>query len=147
MFFKKFLNNILPKREQGQGLVEYALILVLVAVVVIAILLILGPAIGQVYCRVANALQAGSCTFGSGSFTGVTVTSGMGNQQTVSFTVSQPTSGITVNTTAGTPQSPPSSCSGTCSFNITGLGVGSHGAVTISGTGTSAGTGSISGSW
>ena len=36
-------------REEGQGLVEYALILVLVAVVVIAILLLVGPEIGQVF--------------------------------------------------------------------------------------------------
>jgi pilus assembly protein Flp/PilA len=36
-------------REEGQGLVEYALILVLVAVVVIAILLLLGPTIGNVF--------------------------------------------------------------------------------------------------
>ncbi len=35
--------------EEGQGLVDYALILVLVAVVVIAILLTLGPQIGQVF--------------------------------------------------------------------------------------------------
>ncbi len=48
-------------REEGQGLVEYALILVLIAVVVIAILLLLGPAVSQVYCKVANALQPGSC--------------------------------------------------------------------------------------
>lgn len=33
-------------KEKGQGLVEYALILVLVAVVVIAVLLILGPILG-----------------------------------------------------------------------------------------------------
>lgn len=33
-------------KEKGQGLVEYALILVLVAVVVIVILAILGPTIG-----------------------------------------------------------------------------------------------------
>jgi len=32
-------------KEKGQGLVEYALILVLVAVVVIAVLALLGPAI------------------------------------------------------------------------------------------------------
>jgi len=32
--------------EEGQGLVEYALVLVLVAVVVIAILALLGPYIG-----------------------------------------------------------------------------------------------------
>ncbi len=35
--------------EEGQGLVEYALILVLVAVVVLAILAIFGPAIGNLY--------------------------------------------------------------------------------------------------
>ena len=35
-------------KEKGQGLVEYALILVLVAVVVIVILAILGPAVVSV---------------------------------------------------------------------------------------------------
>jgi pilus assembly protein Flp/PilA len=43
-------------REEGQGLVEYALILVLVAVVVIAILLLLGPAIGAVFSQIMDAL-------------------------------------------------------------------------------------------
>ncbi len=38
--------------EEGQGLVEYALILVLVAVVVIAILTLLGPAIGNVFSNI-----------------------------------------------------------------------------------------------
>ena len=42
-------------REAGQGLVEYALILVLVAIVVIAILLLLGPVVGNVFSNlVAN---------------------------------------------------------------------------------------------
>jgi len=41
-------------KEKGQGLVEYALILVLVAVVVIAILTLLGPAIGNVFSDVMN---------------------------------------------------------------------------------------------
>jgi len=36
-------------REEGQGLVEYALILVLVAVVVIVILALLSPAIGNMF--------------------------------------------------------------------------------------------------
>jgi pilus assembly protein Flp/PilA len=39
-------------KERGQGLVEYALILVLVAVVVIAVLLILGPIIGNVFTKI-----------------------------------------------------------------------------------------------
>ena len=43
-------------REDGQGLVEYALILVLVAIVVIAILAILGPQIGNVFSQITNAL-------------------------------------------------------------------------------------------
>jgi len=45
----------LPK-EEGQGLVEYALILVLVAIVVIAILLLLGPAIGDVFSTIVDAI-------------------------------------------------------------------------------------------
>ncbi len=39
-------------REEGQGLVEYALILVLVAVVVIIILVLLGPAIGNIFSNI-----------------------------------------------------------------------------------------------
>ena len=42
-------------REEGQGLVEYALILVLVAVVVIAILTLLGPVVGNVFSAIKNA--------------------------------------------------------------------------------------------
>lgn len=43
-------------REEGQGLVEYALILVLVAVVVIVILSLMGPAIGDIFSDIVNAL-------------------------------------------------------------------------------------------
>ena len=39
-------------REEGQGLVEYALILVLVAVVVIVILALLVPVIGNVFSSI-----------------------------------------------------------------------------------------------
>ncbi len=45
-------------RENGQGLVEYALILVLVAIVVIAALLILGPVIGSAFSTVNNSLNS-----------------------------------------------------------------------------------------
>ena len=48
-----------PQNEEGQGLVEYALILVLVAVVVIVVLAILGPTIGNIFSNVINGLQAG----------------------------------------------------------------------------------------
>ena len=43
-------------REEGQGLVEYALILVLVAIVVIAILLLLGPSVGNVFSNLVSNL-------------------------------------------------------------------------------------------
>ena len=43
-------------REQGQGLVEYALVLVLVAVVIIAILTLLGPQIGNVFSQIIEGL-------------------------------------------------------------------------------------------
>jgi len=42
--------------ENGQGLVEYALILVLVAIVVIVVLSILGPQIGNVFSQINDAL-------------------------------------------------------------------------------------------
>jgi pilus assembly protein Flp/PilA len=42
--------------EEGQGLVEYALILFLVAIVVIAILILLGPQIGSVFSGVTKGL-------------------------------------------------------------------------------------------
>ncbi len=39
-------------REQGQGIVEYALILLLVALIVIVVLALLGPAIGNVFSNI-----------------------------------------------------------------------------------------------
>jgi pilus assembly protein Flp/PilA len=47
------------RHEEGQGLVEYALVLVLVAIVVIAILALLGPQIGNVFSRITNGLEGG----------------------------------------------------------------------------------------
>lgn len=44
-------------RQEGQGLVEYALILVLVAVVVIAVLTLLGPAIGNVFSGIIEGIK------------------------------------------------------------------------------------------
>ena len=47
---------LLAPKEKGQGLVEYALILVLVAIVVIAALMILGPLIGNVFSKINSSL-------------------------------------------------------------------------------------------
>ena len=42
--------------EKAQGLVEYALIIALMAVVVVAVLLVLGPAIGNVFSKIISGL-------------------------------------------------------------------------------------------
>ena len=44
-------------REEGQGLVEYALILVLVAIVVIVVLQVLGPTVGNVFQNIIDNLD------------------------------------------------------------------------------------------
>jgi len=65
--YNRFKN--LKKKEKGQGLVEYALILVLVAIVVIAALMILGPIIGNVFSDINSSLStvsSGGSTSSSG---------------------------------------------------------------------------------
>ncbi len=44
-------------KEKGQGLVEYALILVLIAIVVIAALTLLGPQIGNIFSNISSNLS------------------------------------------------------------------------------------------
>jgi pilus assembly protein Flp/PilA len=51
-------NNLLDRRQSGQGMVEYALILVLVSIVVIVILLTMGNQILNVFSNVVAALGA-----------------------------------------------------------------------------------------
>jgi pilus assembly protein Flp/PilA len=55
--FKKLFAQEMDKEEEGQGLVEYALILFLVAVVVIGILIVLGPRIGSIFSAVTKGLS------------------------------------------------------------------------------------------
>jgi pilus assembly protein Flp/PilA len=52
------LVNRLGSRQSGQGMVEYALILVLVSIVVIVILLTMGGQISNVFSNVVTALNA-----------------------------------------------------------------------------------------
>jgi len=47
----------LIKREKGQGLVEYALIISLIAIVAVAAVLILGDEIAVVFNNIVTALQ------------------------------------------------------------------------------------------
>ncbi len=53
---KENTTMLFAPKEKGQGLVEYALILVLVAIVVIAVLMILGPIIGNVFSTINSSL-------------------------------------------------------------------------------------------
>lgn len=46
------------EEEKGQGLVEYAFILVLVAIVVLVALLILGPVIGNTFSLINRSLSS-----------------------------------------------------------------------------------------
>jgi pilus assembly protein Flp/PilA len=43
-------------RERGQGLAEYAFILVFVIVLLIVFLLIIGPAVGDMYSSIVNVI-------------------------------------------------------------------------------------------
>ncbi|MGC2206915.1 MAG: Flp family type IVb pilin [Candidatus Dormiibacterota bacterium] len=45
------------KEEEGQGMVEYALILVLIAIVVIVILTLVGHSVSDVFSNVNNGLS------------------------------------------------------------------------------------------
>ena len=44
------------RSQRGQGMVEYALILVLIAVVVIAVLIVLGNQVANVFCNISGAI-------------------------------------------------------------------------------------------
>lgn len=48
---------MLIKREEGQGLVEYALIIFLIAILLIVALQFLGPQIGSVFSSIGNTLS------------------------------------------------------------------------------------------
>ncbi len=55
--FKKLFKQTQQDEEEGQGLVEYALILFLVAVVVVGILIVLGPRVGSIFSAVTKGLS------------------------------------------------------------------------------------------
>jgi len=107
-------------REEGQGLVEYALVLVLVATVVIAILLLLGPVVGNVFSNVVIALQKES-----GMPSPITHLStgryGMaGNDVWVTVTVSESMSVTATDSQSG--HYTTFTCGGTCSGVILAVG-------------------------
>jgi len=60
MYFqvKEFFGRLGARQEKGQGLIEYALIIVLIAVVVIVALAALGPVVANVFERISANLSA-----------------------------------------------------------------------------------------
>jgi pilus assembly protein Flp/PilA len=44
------------KKEHGQSLLEYALILILVAIIVIIVIYLFGPAIGNLYSNIIQSI-------------------------------------------------------------------------------------------
>lgn len=108
------------RSETGQGLVEYALILVLVCVVVIAILMRLGPAVGDIFSDVVVYLQ------GSGVITSVSAarTGGGSNAVKVTITVSTNTN-VSVYDSQNADPVVGVPCNGSCTVTLGGVGDGS----------------------
>jgi pilus assembly protein Flp/PilA len=57
--FKSALASKPGSQQEGQGLIEYALILVLIAVVVIVVLALVGTQISNIFSQIASALDTG----------------------------------------------------------------------------------------
>jgi pilus assembly protein Flp/PilA len=55
-FFRKEFIMLFSPQEKGQGLVEYAIILVFVAIVVIAIMRMVGPKVGNIFSTINSSL-------------------------------------------------------------------------------------------
>ncbi len=58
-FVRALAGLYLPEEREGQGLVEYALIIVLVSIAVIVLLGLLGGTINNVFSRISNSLATG----------------------------------------------------------------------------------------
>ena len=123
-----FIRQIpLPLEKRGQGLVEYALILVLVAIAVILVLAVIGPQVGNVFGQVITVL-GGNLDDPLVSLS-VARTGNEGNDVTATVTVS---SGVTVTLTdSQSGQSLSLSCSGTCQGTFSAVG---HAAGTVTAT-------------
>ncbi len=56
----------IPQREEGQGLVEYALLIALIAIIVLVILTLLGTQVVLVFARAAGGLQGDNLNVAGG---------------------------------------------------------------------------------
>ena len=123
----KVSERVSLRETHGQGLVEYALILVLVAVVVIVSLMVLGPTVGELFSHVKTALE-----FGASEDTVADAAAGRtgqsnGNDLRVTFRVLTDTTVQVTDSQSG--QTQEVACSaGSCSVTLTAVG---HAAGTI----------------
>ena len=119
--------------ERGQGLVEYALILVLVAIVVIGVLRVLGPMVGEVFSEVAAALNLENplAPDNSDVITDVQVarTGASNNNLAVTITVSTNTT-VTIDDSQNAATIANQPCTGSCTYTLIGVGANS-GTVTV----------------
>ena len=117
-------------QEAGQGLVEYALILVLVAIVVIAILLLMGPVVGNVFSNIVMNLEvAGLITDKSGVITSVSVQHS-GSALNVTINVSTDTNVDVSASPSGRSESDVPCNNGGCFVSLGNVGFGA-GSVTV----------------
>ncbi len=114
------------RSEKGQGLVEYALILVLVAIVVLAVLLLLGPVVGNAFSNIVANLQRFSGG-GNGVIQSVSASNTLGTL-TVTVNVASPTN-VTISGDVSHPSNP---CPGACTFTIGSAPA--HGNLTVTAT-------------
>lgn len=124
----------IPKKEEGQGLVEYALLLVLVAIVIIVILALMGRTVTAVYAQIYAGIN-GQAIDGSGTeyvVTGVDV----------NVAGSPPFCTITVGGTVVVFQDGQLADAG---VGVSGSASWSGGSGSVSGTTNSSGTASVSG--
>ena len=56
VFSERDSSMLFQPQEKGQGLVEYAIILVFVAIVVIAIMRLIGPKVGTIFSTINSSL-------------------------------------------------------------------------------------------
>lgn len=130
----------LQSPQKGQGLVEYALILVLVAVIVIAILTLLGPQVGNVFSRVVNGLGGASATNGGSGGGGTTPVANItsvtafrgGGTVVVQVQVSAEVMVTAVDSQSG--QSVSANCNLACNISLPNVGPNA-GSVTVSAAG------------
>ena len=114
--------------ERGQGLVEYALILVLVAIVVIGVLRVLGPVVGEVFSQVTAALNLENplAPDSSDIITDVQVarTGASNNHVNVTITVSTNTT-VTIDDSQNAATISNQPCNGSCTYTLIGVGANS----------------------